>query len=176
MDMSAQTLEQARVYIGKKEYHKAAESFEVLIKRYPNRPDVNKWYGQALFEIGKKEEAVPFLLKAAKGKITGSYPYLGEYYFENYQFNKAVDYFTKYKASLKPAEEEEMVRVKELLSKAELAERALSQVEKVEIIDSIVVGRNNFFRTYMLGNDTGRLLDHALTGSRDDPENLCLEL
>ena len=102
MDMSAQTLEQARGYIGKKEYHKAAESFEVLIKRYPNRPDVNKWYGQALFEIGKKEEAVPFLLKAAKGKITGSYPYLGEYYFENYQFNKAVDYFTKYKASLKP--------------------------------------------------------------------------
>ena len=175
MDMSAQTLEQARGYIGKKEYHKAAESFEVLIKRYPNRPDVNKWYGQALFEIGKKEEAVPFLLKAAKGKITGSYPYLGEYYFENYQFNKAVDYFTKYKASLKPAEEEEMVRVKELLSKAELAERALSKVEKVEIIDSIVVGRNNFFRNYMLGNETGRLLDYDVTGLGNDPENLVFE-
>ena len=68
-----------------------------------------------------------------------------------------------------------MVRVKELLSKAELAERALSKVEKVEIIDSIVVGRNNFFRNYMLGNETGRLLDYDVTGLGNDPENLVFE-
>ena len=42
-------------------------------------PDVNKWYGEALYETGKKEEALPYLLKAARGKITGSYPYLANY-------------------------------------------------------------------------------------------------
>ncbi len=172
---SAQTLEQARGYVSKKEYEKAVEAFEVVIKRYPNRPDVNKWYGEALYETGKKEEALPYLLKAARGKITGSYPYLANYYYDTYQFNKAAEYFLKYKLSLKSTETEEEFKVIELLSRAQRAERAIAKVEKVQIIDSMIVAKNNFFRNYMLGNETGQLLNYEITGLGKDPENTVFE-
>ena len=168
---NAQSIEQAKNYIAKKEYDKAVEAFSKIIKQYPNRADVNKWYGEALYETGREEEAIPYLKKAAARKVKGAYLYLGNYYMKNYQFKKAAEYFTDYKLSMKSGEQEEEIRASELANIAQRADRALEKVEKIEIVDSIKVSKNGFFKNYVLSNETGRLLDFDILGIKDEENN-----
>ncbi|MEG0947866.1 MAG: tetratricopeptide repeat protein [Bacteroidales bacterium] len=157
----SQTLDQARELIRNKEYAKAAEAFSTLIKQYGSRADVNKWYGEALYETGNYAEAEKYLAIAAKRRISGAYPLLAAVYEREYRFDEAIANYEKYKATVKK-DPQETARIDSLIEQAALGEKALGRVEDVVFIDSIIVDKNKFFEYYKLGQESGRFLDYKL--------------
>lgn len=169
----AQTLDQAREMIRKKEYTEAVSAFSTLIKQYGSRADVNKWYGEALYETGNYEEAEKYLAIAAKRRIAGAYPLLGALYQREYRFAEAISNYEKYKLTVKK-DPVESARIDSLIEQAERGEKALGRVEEVIFIDSLVVDKNRFFEYYRLGQESGRLLDYKMLADAvaDNPDVL----
>lgn len=157
--LRAVTLDEARKYINEKDYEKAVEAFRSLMKNksYAQRADCNKWYGEALCMTGNYEEAIPFLEKSGKRQVKGAYWYLGICFQKLYDFEAAIEALNKYKSLMKNSEKWNRMS-DSIIAECEVGLRALSHVEDVEIIDSLVVPKNNFFEYYRLGYESGRIV------------------
>lgn len=155
-EVSAQTLEQARVLFTKGEYEKAKPVFKKYAKSQPSNGNYNYWYGVCCLKTGEAGEAVAPLEMAVKKRIAGGQLYLGQAYNETYRFEDAVTCFEEYIADLKkrkrPTEEAEGLLEK---SKADL--RMLKGVEDVCIIDSFVVDKATFLNAYKISEESGKL-------------------
>lgn len=165
---SAQTLDQAREMIKAGDYPAAKAAFEVLIQKYPKRADVNKWYGEALFETGEYALSRKYLEFAAKSRIQGAYLYLGKLNQREYRFDEAIANLEKYQTFLKK-DPDALAAVDILIEQCELGSKALNRIEKVQIIDSMIVNKNNFFEYYKLSQETGHFIDYK-TLAAADPE------
>ena len=166
---SAVTLDEARRLIDKKDYVQAAEAFRTLMKTrsISQRADCNKWYGEALCMTGHYDEAIPYLETAGKRQVKGAFWYLGICRQKRYEFDRAIEAFTKYKGLIKNSELW-TARCDSAIAECEIAQRALSHVENVEIIDSMVVAKKTFFNHYKLGYESGRIImDPAMQASVD---------
>ncbi|MDO5570013.1 MAG: hypothetical protein Q4F97_00920 [Bacteroidales bacterium] len=165
----SQTLEEAREMIKAGNYSAAKDAFSVLIKKNANRADVNKWYGEALYETGNYAEAEKYLKFAANKRIQGAYLYLGKLYQKQYEFEKAVTNLEKYQTFLKKDPEQSLV-VDTIIEQCEMGLRGISRIEKVQIVDSLIVDKNKFFQYYKLSQETGKLIDYKLLGVADPGE------
>ena len=86
--------------------------------------------------------AVEFFKKSADKFPEASY-YLGEMFFDNYAFEEAAAAYSAY--LIKPVLNDTLTpKVEKKLKQAELGARLLKRVEDVKIIDSMVVGKNDF--------------------------------
>lgn len=154
--ISAQTLEQAKTFFQKKEYAKAKPIFLKYLKGSPNNGSYNHWYGVCCYETGERKEAEKYLLKGAEKKVQDSYLYLGQLYFDEYRFDESVSNYEDYIAMLikrkQPAEKYE-----KLLADAKLGARMLKGVEEVTFIDSFVVDKSDFLKTYKISEESGRI-------------------
>jgi len=87
-------------------------------------------------------------------------------YYRLYQFNKAADAYQtqidEYLKSKKP-QPESADSIKPLLIQAEKAARMLSRCENIQIIDSMIVNKNDFLSAYMIGSETGSLVQTNTT-------------
>lgn len=163
--LGAQTLDQAREMIHAKDYQNAKEAFSKLIKQHGSRADVNKWYGESLYETGDYKEAEKYLKIAANRKVPGAMLYLGKLYQHQYQFTSAISWIEKYLLLVKK-DPIALAEAELLLDQCELGSRAIKRIEKVQIIDSIVVDRSNFLDYYKLSSESGKLLNPALLGEK----------
>ena len=167
-NMHAQTLDEAREMIRVGNYPAAREAFATLIENNKNRADVNKWYGEALYETGDYAEAEKYLKIAAARKIPGAYLYLAKVYQKTYRFTDAVKNLERYRTLIKK-DPEETEKTDILIEQCELGEKGLRRVEMVQVIDSMIVDKDKFFEYYKLGQDAGRLIDYRML-SDADPE------
>ena len=79
-------------------------------------------------------------------------------YYKLYQFKKAANAYQMQIDALmknKKPQVQAADSIKPLLMQAEKAARMLSHCEDVQIIDSVVADKNNFLKTYFLGEETG---------------------
>ena len=114
----------------------------------PKSPTLNQWYGVCLYETGRRAEAEKYLKIAANGKIPESYRYLAGICFERSRFVDAVNYFSRYIGYLNDRKEsKEDMDDYELLAarKPNLGAQMLSEVQVVQVIDSMVVDKEDFF-------------------------------
>ena len=154
--LQAQSLEEARTMISEKDYAAAEKAFEHLITKYKSRADVNKWYGEALFETGQYTKAKPYLTFAAKRRILGAYNYLAQIAYLEYNFEEAAAHYDRYKKALRKGSSFIPV-VDSMKHLVALNKKALQSVERVIFIDSIVVDKKTFFTHYNLGTESGKL-------------------
>ena len=79
-------------------------------------------------------------------------------YYQLYQFNKSVDSYQKqideYVKSKKP-QPELAEPLKPLMMQAEKAARMLNRCENIQIIDSVIVNKDDFLKAYFVGEETG---------------------
>ena len=79
-------------------------------------------------------------------------------YYQLYQFNKAAETYQmqidEFMKSKKP-QPESADSIKPLLMQAEKAARMLSRCENIQIIDSIIINKNDFLNAYLTGEETG---------------------
>lgn len=168
LQLSAQTLTEAKAMYKRGEYEESKETFRKQLARRPNDAQLNQWYGVCLYHTGEKEKSVPYLKKAARKNIQDSYLYLGKIAYENYAFTQAKEYYSSYVEAL----EENNGNVaygEKLLDMATRAESMLRRTESVEIIDSVIVERATFLNNYKLSHECG-LIDYAsqLLGDQEE--------
>ena len=155
--LSAQNLTQAKKLFENAEYESAKKAFETLVKRSPSSAEVNYYYGACCYETGEAEKAVPYLEKSAKRNYIGAFRYLGKVYADLYRYDEAIENYETHIEWLNEKNrdtEQADAELSELLKRA----RMFKSVEKVAVIDSFVVNKNQFLDVYRLGKEAGKFL------------------
>lgn len=152
----AQSLDQAKKLYNEGNYEEAKPAFERLVKQSPNNSSYNLWYGVCCFETNDFEMAEKHLLVANKRKAAESYRYLATIYAQVYRFEEAIEMWDDYIALMKKKKEDTSVFEDEL-SRVEKMQRLLNNTEDVQVIDSIVVDKDQILSTYFLSEDCGIL-------------------
>jgi hypothetical protein len=154
--LPAQTLEQAKKYYNSRQYAKAKPVFRKFVKAQPGNGNYNLWYGVCCLNTEEADTAVKYLETAVKKRITGGQLYLAQAYDQLYRFEDAVTTYDAYIADLtrlkRPTEE-----ATALLEQSKARLRMLRGVEKVTIIDSVVVDKNQFLKAYSISRESGSL-------------------
>lgn len=148
---SAQSLAKAKEYYLNGEYVKALPIFKSQLKKTPKKSDINSWVGACLYETGYKDEAVSYLRFAASKSIASAYGYLAAWHLDNMEYEKAAECMDEY---------DDLVET-ELSNPAIKRARAtmgmFNNVEKITIIDSLIVDKAEFFKQYKLSLEAGSL-------------------
>ena len=160
VSLSAQTVEQqARRLYANKEYEQAAPGFKKLLKSQPNSGNYNFWYGVCCFEMKQYPEAIKHLKIAVKRRVPSGQLYLAQAYNNNYQYEEAIQCYEEYIEALKKRKRS-VEKAEQLLEKSKTDLRRLKGVEKVCVIDSFVVDKANFLKSYKLSEESGKLYAH----------------
>lgn len=156
MNISAQTLTQAKALYEKGQYDQAKPALKKFVKSQPNNGSYNLWYGVCCLNTGEAEEAIKYLETAVKRRAAGGQLYLAQAYNATYRFEDAVNTFEEYIAELtkrrRPTAEAE-----KLLEKSKANLRMLKGVEEVCFIDSFVVDKKDFLKAYKISPESGKL-------------------
>lgn len=154
--LHAQSLDQAKKLYNEGQYAEAKPAFERLVQRVPSNSSYNHWYGVCCFETGDYETAEKHLAIAVKRKVQESYRYMGDLYFMTYRFEEAEEMYEEYIAILtKKKQDTEIFENKASLAKK--GQRMLERVESIQIIDSIVVKKEDILQAYQLSEEAGTL-------------------
>ncbi len=152
----AQSLDQAKKLYTEGNYIEAKPAFERLVKQAPNNASYNHWYGVCCFETGDMQTAEKHLEIGVKRRVQESYRYLAELYINTYRFDQAAEMYEEYISILtKKKQDVEPYTIR--LELAEKAQRMMERVESIQIIDSIVIDKNEFLSAYTLSEEAGSL-------------------
>jgi tetratricopeptide (TPR) repeat protein len=166
--LSAQSLEQAKRLYTAGKYAEAKPAFEKLVKQAPNNASYNHWYGVCCFETGDMESAEPYLKTAANRRVQESYRYLGELYIQAYRFDEAARMYEEY-IDVLSKKNEDIEPYRKRLELAEKAQRMVEKVENIQIIDSVVVDKDEFLPAYVLSEESGSLASFRQFFQTDEP-------
>ncbi len=153
----AQSLDQARRLYDTGLYAEAKPAFERLVRQSPNNSNYNLWYGVCCFETGDFVNAEKYLLIAKNRKVVESFRYLAAIYTSSYRFAEAAKMWEEYIAEMKKKKENTQA-FEQLLDKVEKLLRMTEKTEDVQIIDSMVVNKNQILSAYFLSEDCGTIL------------------
>lgn len=154
-----QTLNKAKELYLAGEYAQALPIFETEYKKKPQDASLNHWYGVCLFETGgDMAVAENCLLVASKKKIRDSFYYLGQIYTSRYQVEDAEKMYGTYKSMLKKrGDEAAHARLEEQEKVLARIRRMVNNTEDIQIIDSVVIAKDEFLDAYLLSQSSGRL-------------------
>ena len=153
----AQSLDQAKKLYNDGLYEEAKPAFERLVLQSPNNSSYSLWYGVCCFETGDFETAEKYLLIAKNKKVIESYRYLATIYTLKFRFKEAIGMWEDYIDQMAKKKENTEAYVKQL-DRAEKLLRMKEKAEDVQIIDSIVVNKDQILSAYYLSEDCGTLL------------------
>ncbi|MCR5395324.1 MAG: tetratricopeptide repeat protein [Bacteroidales bacterium] len=161
------TLHDAKAYVSNGQYPQAVTALRTLIAqpKFKNNAECRKLFGQSLCMTGDYEEAVPHLEFAAKRSKTGAWWYLGICRQHLYDFEGAITALEKYR-QLMTRSEYWTTRTDSVLAECQIGLKGVSHVQAVEVIDSLIVPQQLFFSHYLLGAESGRVLNPANCGGR----------
>lgn len=153
---SAQSLASMKKRFYKGQYEQVDAYFTKKYKAHRRSATYNFFYGACSAHLGREAKAIPCLKLAAKHHIIPAYEQLAELYIRQYKFAKAKDTYEDLLAYL--------TRYKKSTDKTEIALKALSPmlsafkgIEKITIIDSIVVDKSQFIKEYYVASALGKL-------------------
>lgn len=156
---SAVTLEEAKEMYRAGDFTGALPVFLDAYRTKPKDASLNQWIGVCLIQEGRPDEAVKYLKVAHDRGIAEAPRYLAELAFYDYDFDKAEDYIARYEKNLKRSRKPLPEDVEALQSRVDLARNMLDRVEKIVIIDSVAVDRDEFFKAYRLSPESGSVND-----------------
>jgi len=155
ISLSARKADDGEVFFNNKQYAKARTVYEALLKQKPNDALYNYRYARCCFELKDPENAiVHFEMSGNKFPLRDLY--LGELYFNTYQFDESIMAYQTYISTLKPDD----IKLPEYQRKIKLAEngaRLLSKVDDIAIVDSVLVNKSDFLRFYKFSSELGTL-------------------
>lgn len=150
----AQTLTQAKNFFEQGEFEKAKPVFERLVKQSPSNASYNFWYGACCYETGESEKAYTYLSKSAKRRYIDAYLYMGKWCYDAYRFDEAEENLNEY-IDLRSRKKGDTEDGERMLDKVRRGQRMIRGVEKVAVIDSFVVDKQDFLKAYKLSADAG---------------------
>ncbi|NDV68664.1 M48 family metallopeptidase [Dysgonomonas sp. 25] len=156
---NAQTLNEAKELYLAGEYEKALPVFKTEYEKKPTDASLNQWYGVCLYETGGDiNKAEEYLLVASKKKIRDSFFYLGRIYTWQYRIEEAEQMFATYRSMLKKkGDEAASEKLEEKEKDLARIRRMVNNTEDIQIIDSVVVPKEEFLDAYLLTPSSGSL-------------------
>lgn len=154
--LSAQTLEEAKELFKSGQYEQAKPVFQKYVKSNPGNPNYNFWYGACCYETGEKDVAEKYLIVGANKKIQESFRYLGQLYSEQYRYEEAQENYNTY-ISMLTKSKSPTEKYENTLRQTSLGSQMIKGVEKVVIVDSVVVDKNKFLDAYKINEESGNL-------------------
>lgn len=153
----AQTLSEAKGMYLAGDFEGALPTFLREIKKKPKDAALNQWVGVCLMQAGELDRAIPYLKLAKQRNVAEAPRYLAEIAFQKYDFDEAEANIDAYEAALKKARKSMPEEVADLRRRVMLAGNMLERVEKIVVIDSVAVDREDFFKTYRLAPASGTI-------------------
>lgn len=124
------------------------------MKQSPSNASYNFWYGACCYETGESEKAYTYLSKSAKRRYIDAYLYLGKWCYDAYRFDEAEENLNEY-IDLRSRKKGSTEDGERMLEKVRRGQRMIRGVEKVAVIDSFVVDKQDFLKAYKLSADAG---------------------
>ena len=155
--LRAQTDAEAQSLFARGEYAEALPALLEEAKAKPRNAAAQHMAGIALLRTGRPAEARRFLAKGTNDSKIG----LAEIAFLEYDFDGADDHLDAYEKGLKRGRRnaaEPSAEAEALRERIERGRNMMERVEQLTVIDSIAVGRDDFFRIYRLSKAAGRLV------------------
>lgn len=154
--IKAQSLEDAKKWFLEGEYEQAKPIFEEEYNTNSNNAEINFWLGVIELNDGNLQKAEELLHFASQKRVLNSYLYLGELYSKTYRFDEAEKEFEKFEKANR-RNKDALSKLDEKRDYADMLERMVRRTEDIQIIDSVVVNKNDFLDAYKLSSSSGSL-------------------
>ncbi|MBR5331813.1 MAG: tetratricopeptide repeat protein [Muribaculaceae bacterium] len=154
------TLNDAKALYNNEEYDKALQAFkELLAKNSKSAKDanLNNYVGLCLYNLGEYDLSIPYFTLAESKSVPDASKHLALIAFNNYEFEDALDHIETYQESLSKAKKEMPQEFEAFISRAVNARNMLDRVENIQIIDSINVNAESFFKFYKISQECGSI-------------------
>ena len=167
----SQVSEEAQALYDQGKYRQAKLLLEKELEEKPTDAYINYWLGRASLYTGDLETAEKSLSQAKRRSYHDATLYLGRLYAMQYNFEAAEKEFTAYRR-VRRRNKESMALLEEEEEYANRLQRLLSRTEDIQIIDSVVVAKNDFLSAYNLSASGGSIQwARNFFGERDEDEN-----
>ena len=153
----AVTLDEAKEMYLQGDFAGALPVFQEALASKPKDASLNHWVGVCLMQEGRDDEAVPHLKIADTKGIAEAPRYLAEIAFRKYDFEEAENYIAKYEKALKKSRKTMPEGAQAMIDRIDLAKTMLDRVERIVIIDSVTVDKEDFFKAYRMTPESGSL-------------------
>lgn len=164
ISLQAQTLQQGRNLFAKGDYEAAKPIMLKYLKQKPADASRNYWYGVCLMETGYPEEAIVYLNKSIP-KIVRAYRYIGDYYCAKELYAEAIDNYELFVSGFKADKELHNDSIEDLYTQKADSLRTLFRMirntNKVCVIDSFIVSKDELFNSYITDASTGSFSSYA---------------
>ena len=164
ISLQAQTLQQGRNLFAKGDYEAAKPIMLKYLKQKPADASRNYWYGVCLMETGYPEEAIAYLNKSIP-KIVRAYRYIGDYYCAKELYAEAIDNYELFVSGFKADKELHNDSTEDLYTQKADSLRTLFRMirntNKVCVIDSFIVSKDELFNSYITDASTGSFSSYS---------------
>jgi len=161
LTISAKQIDNGETLFNSKQYLKARAVYENLLKQRPKDASYNYKYARCCYELKDYETAIAHFELVGTKLFPMRDLYLGELYFNTYRFDQSVLAYQAYISTLKP-DDSRVPEYKQKIKQAETGARMLTKVEDIAIVDSVLVGKNEFLKYYKFSNELGSLHQELL--------------
>ena len=171
----AQNFGEAKAIYADGDYAKAKAAFARLVRTSPANASYNYWHGLACLKTHDYAGARKSLEKAAKRKYADAAFVLGRVNTILYDFDEAVADFEDYSEQLAKGKgaAAEVSRLDRALAQARAARMMMMGVEKVNVIDSVVIDKDDLLSIYRLPASAGKLQTYsACFGTEPDSADM----
>ena len=156
LTLHAQTQAQAKALYDEGKYEEAKPALEKLVKQSPSNGNYSLWYGVSCLNTGDIQTGVKYLEQAVKRRVPSGQLYLGQAYNEAFRFEEAINTLEAYRSDL-VKRKRDTNEADKLLERSRNGLRQMRGVERVIVIDSMVVDKPAFLHYYKLSPESGTL-------------------
>lgn len=152
------TVEQAQTLYRQGDYQAALTQLQDIVRRSPRDGAVNYWLGATLLALGNDAEAEAHLTRANERNVVDAPGLLARIALNNYQPERAAEFIDIWRSRLQRNRRQIPPELEELASRAVRMNNMMQRVEKIQVLDSITLPREGFFRAYRLSSHAGKIL------------------
>ncbi len=163
---TADVISDARNLIECGKFREARELLDEELELNPDSPNagmVNELLGESLFSLGELQSAKAYFEVAKKRGVADASRWLGKLALKNYDFDAATSLYGAYIKQKNTAKKQIDPKAQKEYDGIAKAKEALKRVERVQIIDSLTVPKDEFFTYYRISKPSGKLLNPTLS-------------
>lgn len=159
--VSAAPIDDARRLYSEGDYEGALTKLTALHKKKPRDGTINYWLAATLTALDRTDEAIEYYEAAETAGVSDAALFLAEHCTNAYLFEDAIAHYDSYESILRKNRKTVPEDVERQRSSIVLMANMIQRVERIAVVDSIVVDTEEFFRHYRLSPEAGRLVNGA---------------
>lgn len=164
-------IDDAKALYNSGKYEEAITALKSILNSEKKNGTANYYLGLSYLATGKTKEAVNPLEMAESRGVADASKQLAILAFDEYDMTRASKHIDAWEKQLRVDKKSIPDELEDMRSRALLMRNMLERVEKIEIIDSIVVDREKFFTHYRLSPGAGKLKDGSALPQKYAEEN-----